>query len=347
MDTQRRRLINCDASVNLNKYDPFLRPDWRFDRVLELVSRQPTPGRTTRFNDDYIKVARSFMLRWKKGYLEREKLKRENPGMYFAFIIWDKINTDPEVQFIIEAAILSGKTNSEVAHEVCTCPEAIEWYEAIFFNVKERRANHGWIFKHVLLPASDRFVKDEDDDDDDTPQFTTSPVIRPHLDMTLKFFAYYGGPLMCDFMLTGFKRGMPVNTQDEIGDWLNEQWMISIQRRSTQSTHLFEVNKYNVMELFATHARIMEIQKSSESQEDRHSTIERHIHSMLTEIPWTVGKDAEAVFEGTTIGEYDEMSAELDSEELMLIGAGQRVKGLEDLPNLREQFMRVHGKEVN
>jgi hypothetical protein len=203
--------------------------------------------------------------------------------------------------------------------------------------------------KHVLLPASDRFVE-HDDDDNDAPQFKTAVVVRPHLDMTLKFFAYYGGPIMCEFMISGFKRGQIVHTQDEIGDYLNEQMMIDCQRRSAQAMREFEINKYNVMELFATHTRIMEIQKSAESQEERHSTIEKHIHGMLTEIPWTVGADAREVFEGTVVGEYDEMSAELNSEELMFIGAGQRVDALETIPDLNIDNRKpkdLEGKDAN
>jgi hypothetical protein len=341
------KLLDKDI-INPRMYDPHLRPDWRWERVLELTSRQPSPGRCTRFDDEYIARARSFMLRWKKGENEREKLRSEHQGMFYAHQIWDKINQSPEVQFIVEACLLANKTYEAIAKEVFTTPAAIEWYEAIFFNIKPRIQSHGWIFAHVLLPASDRYYEQQnaDDDDDDTPVFRTPVVVRPHLDMTLKFFSYFGGPIVNDYMLTGFKRGMKVDTQDELGGWLDENFMVAIQKRSAQSAHVFEINKYNVMELFATHSRIMEIQKSSESQEERHSTIERHIHSMLGEIPWTVGADAREIFEGTAIGKYDEMSAELNEEELMLIGAGQKLEGLEEMPGLDQQFMRASGKEV-
>jgi hypothetical protein len=155
------------------------------------------------------------------------------------------------------------------------------------------------------------------------------------MDYTLKFFGYFGGPILVDFMLSGFKRGLKCNTQDDIGEWLNEATMLTWAKRSAQAAMVFDVNKYNVTDLFMVHTRLMEIQRSTESQEERHSVMEKHIHGMLTEIPWTVGKDAYEVFEGTAIGESDQMAAELNSEEIMLVSAGQRVPALDDIPDLK------------
>ncbi len=109
---------------------------------------------------------------------------------------------------------------------------------------------------------------------------------------------------------------------------------------------MFEINKYNVMELFATHTRIIEVQQNAEASEDKRSLIERHIHAMLTEIPWTVGNDSKEVFEGTVIGDYDKMAAELRDDELMLITAGERPHGIEEIPGLRIPTTRGLDKEV-
>jgi len=116
-------------------------------------------------------------------------------------------------------------------------------------------------------------------------------------------------------------------------------------RRSSQAAMVFDVNKYNVVDLFMVHTRIMELQKTAESQEERQSIIEKHIYGMLTEIPWTVGKDAQQVFEGTAVGAADEEAAELNSEELMLISAGQRLPVLDELPSLNIESME--GKNAN
>jgi hypothetical protein len=327
-------MANTYTDVRL--YDPFLRPDWRFERVLRLISRVPTPGRTTKRDDQHIKAARSFMLRWNRGEEWREALLDDDPGLYYAYSIYDNLHTDPEVKFMLEARLLSNQDVGEIADRLKTMPETVSWYERLFFNVSPFLQHHDWIVKHVLLPSSDRFVEHEDDDDDNNaPAPRGTPlVVRPHLDMTLKFFAYFGGPILCDFMISGFRRGNVIHSGDEISNWLDDQWRVALQRRSAQAAGVFEVNRYNVMELFATHSRIIELQKNVESGDERRSTFARHVSTMLSQLPWTVGRKGAEEYAGSAVGELDEGAAEIDDEELILIGSGEvpsSVKGLDSL----------------
>ena len=316
-------------------YNPFLRPDWRFERVLKLVGRVPAPGRTTKLDDEHIKEARSFMLRWRKGEAAREQLLQENPGLYYAYMVYDNLHTDPEVRFMMEARLLAGQPSEEIAESLKTLPQTVTWYEKIFFNIKPFLSHHDWIVKHVLLPASDRFVAHDDDDDDDVPRPQGTPlIVRPHLDMTLKFFSYFGGPVMCEFMIGGFRGGAKVHTQDDISAWLDDQWQLTLQRRSAQASGVFEVNRYNVMELFATHTRIIELQRTAESGDERRSLFERHVQAMLTELPWTVGKQAKEFYADSAIGAFEETAAELNAEELILMGAGEMPDYLDELPDI-------------
>lgn len=321
---------------NLQLFDPFLHPDWRHERVLEMVDRPAaTPGRTTRRDDEYVRAARSFILRWRSGETSvRKELLYENPGMYFAYKLHDQRMVDPETAFMIEARLLARQTDEEIVAAIKTLPETINWYEKIFFNVRPFIDYHDWILKQVLLPATSRFAPaDAADDDGRTGHEQFPAFVRPYLDGTLKIFSYFGGPILCEFMLSGFKRGLIVRTQDEIGAWLDANWSHSTRMRSAQTAHAFKIDKWNVMELFQTHARIMELQKGDDSSVERRSTIERHVHAMLGEIPWTSG-DSDAIFEGTVTGTYDKLSAEMRDEELQLAAAGEELKELEDLPAL-------------
>jgi hypothetical protein len=321
--------------TDVRMYDPFLRPDWRFERVLRLVSRVPTPGRTTKRDDSHIKEARSFMLRWNRGEEWRESLLDENPGLYYAHSIFANLHMDPEVKFMLEARLLASQPVEEIADRLKTLPETVSWYEKLFFNVSTFLRHHDWIVKHVLLPSSDRFVEHEDDDDDAAPAPQGTPlVVRPHLDMTLKFFAYFGGPILCDFMISGFRRGNAVQNADEISSWLDDQWRSTIQRRSAQSAGVFEVNRYNVMELFATHARIIELQKGAESGEERRSSFTRHVSTMLSQLPWTVGRRGAEQYAGSTMGDLDSAAAEINDEELILIGGGEVPSSVKELDSL-------------
>jgi hypothetical protein len=314
--------------------DPFLRPYWRHERVVKMLDTVP-PERCKRTDDEWIRGYKSFLYQWNKSEDNRDKLLYENPGLYFAYILFDRMHIEPEMRLMIEARLLAGASYEEIAGTCKTLPETIEWYERLFFNVSEFLEHHDWILKHVLLPASDRFVAEEDDDDEDEFQApVSSAVVDPHLDMTLKFFAYYGGPLVCDVMISGFRRDRKVTSHDDLENYFNDQFMTQITMRSAQSAGRFEINKYNVMELFATHSRIIEIQKSVKADDDRHSDIEKHVYEMLSELPYSVGRESKKLYDGTAIGQYDDSAAEVNEEELMLLGSGTIPNSLNDVPGL-------------
>ena len=311
--------------------DPFLKPNWRHERVVQMLSCVP-PERCKRYDDSWVKGYKKFLFQWNKGEDNRNKLMHDNPGLYFAYLLYDRMYVEPEMRQMVEARLLANSSYADIANECKTIPETIQWYERLFFNVKDFLPHHDWILKHVLLPASDRFVSDDPDDDQEDFQPTTSQeIVKPHFDLTLKFFAYYGGPLACDVMISGFRRDRRVLSNDDLPEYFHDQFMTQIMRRSAQASGQFEINKYNVMELFHTHSRIIEIQKSTDSSEGRHSELEKHVNAMMSEFPWTVGREGQKLYEGSKLGEYDQLAAEVGPDEVMFIAAGEEPESLKGI----------------
>lgn len=337
-----------DLYRNIRIADPFLKPYWRHERVIRMLASVP-PERCKRHDDKWVQTYKKFLFLWNKSEANRDKLMYENPGLYFAFLLHDRMYVEPETRLMIEARILAGYTSEEIARECKTIPETIEWYEKLFFNVKDFLVHHDWILKHVLLPASDRFVSDEEEDDDDKEEFkprTVAEIVKPHFDMTLKFFAYYGGPIVCDLMISGFRRDRKVITHDDLPDYFHDQFMTQIMKRSAEASGRFEVNKYNVMELFNTHSRIIEIQKSTGQQENKYNEIEKHVNSMMSEFMWTVGNTGKQLYDGTLIGQADELAAEVDSDELLKIGAGEGKTIVDSITDLNITGRKEPGKNA-
>jgi hypothetical protein len=304
--------------------DPFLQPFWRHERVLGMLEQWP-PERCKRYDDEWVQGYRTFLFKWNKGGSQRNELLHINPGLFYAYKLFLSRLHDPELSLIIEARLLAGMSYGDIAHENKTMPETIAWYEKLFFNVTDFLAHHDWILRNILLPASDRSVDATNvQENDKAPKFE----VKPHFDMTLKFFAYYGGPILCDFMLSGFKRNQKLTDAKDIDDWLDQQWANQIRRKSAQAAGQLRVNSFNVMELFITHGKLIEVQKNIESRQDRHNEFEKHVNAMLTELPWNVGAESEKLYAQTALGRYDKGAAELDSAEIMAVGANS------DLPNL-------------
>lgn len=316
--------------------DPFLRPYWRHERVVKMLDTVP-PERCKRHDDIWIRDYKTFLYQWKKSEDNRDKLMYDNPGLYFAYILFDRMYIEPELRLIIEARLLAGESYKAIAEGCKTIPETIQWYERLFFNVYDFLDHYDWVLKHVLLPASDRFVAEEGDDEDDEDDFQvprSTAVVDPHLDMSLKFFAYYGGPVVCDVMISGFRRDRRVASPEGLEDYFNDHFMNQIMMRSAQAAGRFEINKYNVMELFATHSRIIEIQKTVKADDERHSNIDQHIGALLNELHFDAGKSSKKLYDGTAIGSYDEGASEVDPDELLLLGAGIKPNSLNDAPGL-------------
>lgn len=320
--------VKLKTYADYQKYNFFRSPAWRWDRVLSLVDRDDgVPGRCTRRDDEFVRTARSFVLKWQNGDDDmKEKLLWENPGLYYAYDFQQRVADDPEAAMYIQARLLARLTPAEVADTMGMMPDAIEWYARLFFDVLPYLDKRDWITKQVLVPSLMRApVKAEEE-----TGFKDSTVARPMMDGSLKLFAYFGGKHLVDLMIHGMQVGKPVTSPEDAANWLDNNISQTIKARTAQASRLFEINKYNVMELFTIHNQILAIEKSEENQDQTKSTQERHIKAMIDEIPWAVGSDGEKLYGGSTVGRFDNMASELRDDELILIASGRKAPTIAD-----------------
>lgn len=320
--------------------DPFMRPYWRHERALAIANSSGSK-RSTRIDDNYIKEYRVFLAKLKAHKDDHRELARKNVGLYHAHSIHNRMQTDPEVGLIIEARLLAGMKPAQIAMAFKTMPETIEWYERIFFNVSDFLSHTDWIVRNVLVPASDSFAPQPvPNADTEATTRTVQPIVAPYFDMSLKLFSYFGGPMVSDIMISGFQQRRHVRKMEDLHDYFDEQFSFQLKRRGLQASTKFEITKYNVMELFALNSKLIEIQKSSMSKDDKHTAVEKNIHAMLNDFDWRVGTDGVKAFEGTTLGEFDKGKAELDAEEIMYLSANIKpdLKELNERPIYRTEL---------
>jgi hypothetical protein len=315
--------------ADYQKYNFFRTPEWRWERVLSLVDRPgDIPGRCTRRDDKFVRAAKLFLPKRRFGDpLVLEKLKFENPGLFYAYDFHQAAQEDQDAAMYIQARVLARQTPEQIGKVLGILPEAVEWYCHLFFDVIPYLDQRDWITKQVIVPALVRTATKKPVDDD-LPQnmFKDSSVARPFMDGTLKLFAYHGGTHLVDLLIAGLQVGKPLVGQDDTDNWLDRTTGTTIRRRTAQAAQMFEINKYNVMELFAVHTRLMEIARSEENQDQARSVIEKHIKATVEEIPWAVGSDGEKLYDGTMVGRFDLMAGELRDDELILVASGQTAR---------------------
>lgn len=342
-----------------NEYNPFRRPDWRYERVLGMLDSPDRVGRSTKSDDEWTKGFRGFIPRYLRYPERHDAMFRQNPGLFLAYKINENRNDDPEIAFTVEARLLANQTDQEIAGELDTLPQAITWYEKLFFDVRKHLHAHDWIIKHGLMPAILEALAGPtrpSTDGDDVPDTSLAAAIRrtplaePFWDSTLKFFGYFGGPILLDFMISSFRRGIKVHSQEDISGWMDQATTHSLKRRSVMAACMFEVNKFNVMELFATHARLMEIERSTDSDDHARTEIEKNVSGLLQALPWSVGRSSVAHYEGTDVIEADQGAAELRDGELMQAASGQSIDTMkqitsQEFPPVPEHAKKADGQE--
>jgi hypothetical protein len=327
--------------ISSNKLNPSRRPEWRFDRVLQMVDRIiGNPRRCTKSDDLYVKGLRNFILRYRaaQDQPDQEILCLENPGLFWAFQLHEaKQDSVDGKAILVEARLLAGQSDEDIAAELGTVPEVAEWYEALFFNVRDRLDNHDWVVNEVLYPAFNRSLEATMAREETKPtdqRRMVSTFAEPSNDATLKFFAYFGGPYVLDFVVSRFRRGRMAQSPDEVASYFGEHFKDQIYHQSAAAATTFEINCDNVTALFGVHCRIMEIAKSNDSLENQQSAIHRAVGGMLKEIVFSTGDAGAKRVKGTPIEPYDNLPAELRDSELLQVACGKRPSSVEGIEKL-------------
>ena len=288
---------------DLHNFDPLREPEWRFERVLKLVEHEPRPLRCRASDDNYVRTMRDFLLAFNpRNHVTRPQLYPLYPGPYHALMIRDASN--PDVRLFIECRLLARQSDDEIAQRVATTPEAIEWYEKMFFNVRDRFANTDGIAQKILGPARLRNLS--------------------NFELPLKLFAYFGGPQLLDFVLTGFKNNEHLQNSEEIDEFLGDFIASNVRRRAAMAVQMFNVNKYNVMQLFDLVRQIHADQKAAQDPTAMAAALATNVRSFISGIEYTVGTNVESGSQSQKISDYDESAAELRDDELMDVASGAR-----------------------
>jgi hypothetical protein len=311
-------------SLSTKSSNPKRRPDWRFERVLNLIDRFPRPGRGTRHDDDYTKQARKFVLAYRNsggGDDRRWRLEHENPGLFMAYMIYIDTEAQHELPFSIECRVLAGQTPEEIARECHTITDTILWYERLFFDVRDKLDALDYIQIHVLAPefrkARERFRADQAGS-----KFTKEALAESFWDAAIKLFSYHGGRYAVDYFLSGFLRGVKPNSQEEVANWTDEAITLYARRRMAFMGVGVGLNQYNSMEYAQLYTRLLELQRAAAKDSGAETTYEKNLEVLLKDIAWSVGTEGAELVAGTPIALLDEGAAEPRADELMRYTAG-------------------------
>jgi len=315
--------------ADFERFNLFRKPEWRFDRIRALLEAHPTPKRCSSRDDEYVKIARNFLLRWKNREDDggRRQLFHENPGLFYAIDLYEKSTEDPVYPFIIQARLLAGMTSDEIAEVMPTTADTIDWYERLFFNINDRLDKRDWVTKMILVPSvmrslfSPRQSHHVSSNNEQAIDRTVS-VCDPFYDGTLKLFAYFGGRHVLEPFLASCDINKKLSSPEKLNDWLDEYWTGTIRRRSAQAATKFDLNRYNVSEVFNLHSQLLALDRSSTSLRRNDNDLTAAVGSMINGIDWLIGDKGKKTLAKTKLGRYDEEAAELRADEVLKVTSG-------------------------
>lgn len=303
--------------ARFEQFNPFRRPDWRRKRVEILVDADPGPKMSSRkYDDKYVKKYRSFCLKLRKiedRQVDPEtaiaRLFHDEPGLYYAHNYYH--HPDQEWRDIVEARILAREPDDYIAGEVHTMPETIFWYEKIFFNVRDRIESRSYIVKTILGGFHQRTTNVE----------STLPYNQTA--MCYKLFAYFGGPLVLDIILSGFDDTPMPFKGPKAREFIDNSMQVTSSRKSAMSSYCLPVNKFNVMQLMELHQRFITFESEARNASGgAGSEYEANIEKFFEQIPLAIG---EAATEGRTPQtlEFEKTAAEPRAHEQLALAHGE------------------------
>ena len=135
--------------------------DWRWQRAKRLNDAQVSPSRSK--DDKWVLKAYKFLKKKKTNTIQAEiRLERLFPAIFIA----EKLRVGDVSQFrwLIEAAVLAAVESSDIADYLGTTEAVIEAYEMLFFDIRGKLDNEGYVVGAVLGPALTKGVYGNDPD---------------------------------------------------------------------------------------------------------------------------------------------------------------------------------------
>lgn len=313
-------------AVSYNQLDPYRRPRWRYDRVAQLVQNRRTRTATAGRDDEYITEAYQFLRSWRR--LQRSSrasshearvayLYPRHPLLYLAYEAFQR-PLDDRSRTELEARLLAGEADAQIETKTGFPAGMVDWYEKLFFNVRDRLHQRRYIARYVIEPLVD------------------TGLANMTFDLSAKYFAYFAGPAFLDYFLDHFVGPQFDPAADDFLKYSDKLYENTVRLRSLPAMQAFEVNGFTLEWLMQTHNQLLvEARKPKDAGLGTGSTLEDGVAAMLLAIPWSVGSERAERVAQTRLGRYANQGIELRAEEQLRLAAGEELPELEGLEQQR------------
>jgi len=286
-------------------------PDWRWLRAQDIAHGGPpaTVRRDGTTSTTLIRKATQFYKAWKRCDSDERQMKlaERAPIVFWAHYLYAQ--PDHPLRWSVEARILAGETDREIARRIGCGEEIIQLYEALFFNVREKLNCTDYIFNVVLKDAVLRGLHEREKD------------------LLWKLMAYLGGSHLLDAVINPLVNPHWITNPDDIPAFLQDVSINVIKKKAAIAALCVPINSQTCMKLIKALGKFVKIERSMDSQGKISDQITNGIGDMLDRLPFRVGSMKAAKAQARPLLEYDQGAAELRQGGFKCMAAGYSLPG--------------------
>ncbi len=290
----------------LNPQNPLRPPHWRWQRALQLAEGAPVSRQA---DDIHTRLAGRFRKRLLAAQLDPQlqlTLQTKFTDLYLAHTV--AVSSEPayrELRNELEARILTNESVSVLASRLGFRQTAVEAYERMFFDVRERLGRPAYIL-HFIIGST-----------------TCGQLTERMTGVLWKLFGYYGGPICLDVLISGFE-GQDLMVGMTTTETLDSLIALRQRQKMLVGAATIPINVLTQQIIWDSWHKLRQHEQTAQTAGAQRNGILANVEALLKLQPFGVGKQIEPMnAKAAKKLEKYESGAELRGDELHRIGLGQ------------------------
>jgi hypothetical protein len=304
------------------------RTDWAWQRAINIDESNdspPTRVRDTPAGYAAIKLAMRFRSRLLSatGMADFRQLQEQFPNIYAAYSLF--VSAGPD-KCSLEANILTGRDLAEIALR-CNMPfKAVQLYEQLFFNVRDKLDKPDYILHCVIRPL------------------LLAGTTEMTIDMMWKIYAYYFGEHVLYAVQSTVTNPTRAQTMEGVGAAIRDDVVNTMCMQAAIAAKTLRVTDKNQLRVLDMFSSYLEIAKENSMAGRAQDTLMHAIQQMVEHLPIGIGRQALLVSHPNTKA-YDHSAIELTVNELSHVTVHGDIPGRDEV--LEMTFESVHAANAS
>ena len=213
--------------------NPFRTTIWRCQRTLELANCRPRALRPRKTDDHFVRACSRMLTELMAAGDDEHKraaVCNEYPDVTQAFML--HYSDSLEDRETLKAWLLTAETDEHIAARMSISANVINYFEKLFFCVRDRLQNADWISIAALQPPTTMFAKIGD-------------IADEQRWWMYRLVGYHGGALALDAMIGAIMPSPKLLGNSDVGGWFDDDLKYVLRSHAVMAANSLVLNSDN------------------------------------------------------------------------------------------------------